>query len=78
MLTRPREIFFANFVSCVLEIFVYGCLFLLFLICARLLVLQFFKMDSDEESEVEVSSRNGEGEFSVFRIFLKEMLYRVV
>ena len=35
-------------------------------------------MDSDEESEVEVSSRDGEGEFSVFRIFLKEMLYRVV
>ena len=29
-------------------------------------------MDSDEESEVEVSSRDGEGEFSVFRIFLKK------
>ena len=35
-------------------------------------------MASDEESEAEVSSRDGEGEFSVFRIFLKEMLCRVV
>ena len=47
-------------------------LFLLFLICARLLVLKSFKMDFGEESEVEVSSRNGEGEFNVFRIFLKK------
>ena len=30
-----------------------------------------FKMDSGDESEVEVSSRNGEGEFNVFRIFSK-------
>ena len=58
--------------------FVFGCPFLLFLICARLQVLQSFKMDSDEESEVEVSSRDGEGEFSVFRTFLKEMFHRVV
>ena len=29
-------------------------------------------MDSGEESEVEVSFRDGEGEFSVFRIFLKK------
>ena len=46
--------------------------FLLFLICARLLVLQSFKMDFGEESEVKVSSCDGEGEFSVFRIFLKK------
>ena len=39
LLNRPREISFANFVSCVLEIFVFGCPFLLFLVCARLLVL---------------------------------------
>ena len=57
-MTRPREIFFANFVSCVLEIFVSRCLFSLFLICARLLVLQSFEMDFDEESGVEVSSRD--------------------
>ena len=47
-------------------------LFLLFLICARLLVLQSFEMDFGEESGVEVSSLDGEGEFSVFRIFLKK------
>ena len=35
-------------------------------------------MDFGEESEVKVSSRDGEGEFSVFRIFLKKRLYRVV
>ena len=29
-------------------------------------------MDFGEESEVEVSSRDSEGEFSVFRIFLKK------
>ena len=29
-------------------------------------------MDFGEESEVEVSSRDGEGEFGVFRIFLKK------
>ena len=72
MLTRPTEIFFANFIRCVLEIFVLGCPFLPFLICVRLLVLQSFKMDFGEESEVEVSSRDGEGEFGVFRIFLKK------
>ena len=47
----------------------FGCAFKMFLTCARLLVLQSF---SGEESEVEVSSRDGEGEFSVFRIFLKK------
>ena len=46
--------------------------FLLFLVSAHLLVLQSFKMDFGEESEVEVSSCDGEGEFSVFRIFLKK------
>ena len=35
-------------------------LFLLFLAYARSLVLQSFKMDSGEESEVEVSSEDGE------------------
>ena len=35
--------------------------FLLFLICACSLVLQSFKMDFGEESEVEVSSHDGEG-----------------
>ena len=29
-------------------------------------------MDFGEESEVEVSSRDGEGDFSVFRMFLKK------
>ena len=68
--------FLANFVSCVLEIFVSGCPFLLFLICARLLILQSFKMDFGEESEVEMpvemSPRDVEVEHSVFRIFLKK------
>ena len=31
-------------------------------------------MDSDEKSEVEMSSRDGEGEFNIF----EEMQYRVV
>ena len=66
------EIFFANFVSCILAIFALGCAFLLFLTCARLLVLQSFKMDSGEESEATVSSRDDEGESGVFRIFLKK------
>ena len=74
MLTRPEEIFFANFVSCVLVIFAFDCAFLLFLTCSRLLILQSFKMDSGEESEVEVSSHDGEGEFNIF----EEMLYRIV
>ena len=34
-------------------------------------------MDFGEESEVEVSSRDGEGEFSVFRIFLKKRCIRL-
>ena len=42
--------------------------FLMFLTCVRLLVLQ----SSDEESEVEGSFCDGEGEFSLFRIFLKK------
>ena len=46
--------------------------FLTVLVSARLLVSQCFKMDFGEESEVEVSSRDSEGEFSVFRIFLKK------
>ena len=48
--------------------------------CARLLVLQSFKMDSGEELEVEVLPCDGEGEFSVFRIFLKKcciVLYEI-
>ena len=40
----------------------------MFLTCVRLLVLQY----SGEESEVEASFCDGEGEFSVFRIFLKK------
>ena len=66
------EIFFANFVSYVLAIVAFGCAFLLFLTCARLLVLQSFKMYSSKESETTVSSRDDEGESSVFRIFLKK------
>ena len=61
--------------------FVFGCAFLLFLTCAGLRVLQSFKMDPGVESEVEVSSCDGEGEFSVFRIFLKNcciMLYEML
>ena len=50
--------------------------FLMFLTCVRLLVLQSFTsftiFSSDEESEVEGSFCDGEGEFSLFRIFLKE------
>ena len=52
----------------------------MFLTCARLLVLQSFKTNSGKESEVEVSSRYGEGEFSSItrtKIF-EEMLYCVV
>ena len=51
--------------------------FLMFLTCVRLLVLQ----SSDEESEVEGSFCDGEGEFSLFRIFLKKcciMLYEML
>ena len=51
--------------------------FLMFLTCVRLLVLQ----SSDEESEVEGSFCDGEGEFSLFRIFLKKcciVLYEVL
>ena len=84
MQTRHREIFFANFVSSVLAIFSLGCAFLLFLTDARLLVLQSFKLDSGEESEVEASSRNGE-EWNLVVSYqkkkaniFKEMLYRVV
>ena len=36
------------------------------------MTLQCFKMDFGEESEVEVSARDSQGEFSVFRIFLKK------
>ena len=81
LLTRHVEVFYANIVSCVLAIFAFGCAFLVFLTCARLLVLQSFKMDSGKESEVEVSSRDREEEFSVFRIFLKKcciVLYEVL
>ena len=35
---------------------------------------QSFKMDSREESELEVSSRDGEEEFGVFRMFLKKCI----
>ena len=61
-----------SFVDQAEEVFFANCLFLLFLVSARLLVLQSFKMDFGEESEVKVSSRDGEGEFRVFRIFLKK------
>ena len=41
LLTKPREIFFANFVSCVLAIFVFGCAFLSFFnFCLLAIVLQ--------------------------------------
>ena len=40
----------------------------MFLTCIRLLVLQ----SCGEESEVEGSFCDGEGEFSVFRLFLKK------
>ena len=81
MLTRLREIFFANVVSCVLKIFVFGCPFLLCLICARLAVLQSFKMDCGEVSEVEMSPRDCEEEFSAVGIFLKKcciVLYEIL
>ena len=42
------------------------------------MVLQSFEMDSGEESEVEMSSSDGEGELSLFIIFPKKMLYSVV
>ena len=52
-----------------LAVFSFGCAFKIILACTRLPHLQSFKMDSGEESEVEVSSRDGEGEFKVFGIF---------
>ena len=54
-----------------------GCAFLMFLTCVRLLVLQ----SSGEDSEVEGSFCDDDGEFSVFRIFLKKcciVLYKML
>ena len=55
-------------------IFAFDSDFSLFSTCARLLILQPFKMDSSEGSEVEVSSQDGEGEFKTMSIDVEAII----